>query len=509
MKEFLQRLGRRMTGRKGIGDTMTVAIIIAVIMLNILAYTVTNAFGLYLYSPNVDDLSISGNTDALFAKAIEQERKVKITFCYTEDQLKNHDTGSYVLETAHYLKERYPTLIELKFVSLLTKMDENGVIFNFDKYLEDGKYNLNQSSVIFETGEGENWSYRVMTDNATSAGFVNFFTLDSSSNITAYNGEEVMAAMISWVLADEHPVAYFTQNHGETADVAFTNLLTCAGYYIEVKDLRKEEIPSDAGMVIISNPTQDFGKSDDPKVRDEIDKIADYLNGGGKLYVTLDPYGKKLNNLETLLGEWGITVSGSESKDGVFVRHIVKEDVNAITTDGYTFIATLANEGLGASMLNKIEMYGHNSVLVREINRLELDASLGAKPVLVSGSTSSLHAGGQQINDDGGYTLAAYSTKTGENGKESMVFVMPSAYITAADALLSENYSNKDFLYAVFEVLFDSHTAPRGCNTVTYKTQILENLTMGKAKAYTAVVLAIPVALAVTGIVITTRRKNR
>ena len=37
MKEFLKKLGRKVTGRKGIGNTLTVVIIIAVIMLNVLA----------------------------------------------------------------------------------------------------------------------------------------------------------------------------------------------------------------------------------------------------------------------------------------------------------------------------------------------------------------------------------------------------------------------------------------------------------------------------------------
>ena len=508
MMEFFKGLGRKMTGRKGIGNTMTVVIIVAVVLINILAYTVTNAFGLYFYSPNVDDLSISGNTDALFEKAIGMKRKVTITFCYPESKLEMHDTGSYVLETARNFKAQY---IELKFASLITKMDEDGVIFPFDDYIKDGKYNLKQNSVIFETGErgSESWSYRVLTDNSTSAGFAGFFTLDSSLNVLAYNGEEVMAAMISWVLADEHPVAYFTQNHGETADVALTNLLTCAGYYIEVKDLRKEEIPKDAGMVIISNPTKDFEKSSDPtKVRGEIEKIEDYLKSGGKLYVALDPYAKRLSNLEELLGKWGIALSGSTNEDGVYARHIVREDTEAIKTDGYTFKAAIADEGLSKNVLDKVELYRENGILVREIAKLDLDATLGAKPVLVASDSSSVYVNGEVIDEKGGYPIAAYSRRAEAEG-ESTVFVMPSSYITASDALLSERYANKDFLYSVFEELFDSNSAPRGCNTVVYRTQILENLTMGKARIYTVIVLAIPAALAVTGAVIITRRKNR
>ena len=106
MKEFIQKLGRKLTGRKGIGNTLTVVIVIAVVLLNILAYAITSAFGLYFYTPNVNDLSISGNTDDLFSNAILLGKKVTITFCYAEDKLEKHDTGSLVLTTARAYEER-------------------------------------------------------------------------------------------------------------------------------------------------------------------------------------------------------------------------------------------------------------------------------------------------------------------------------------------------------------------------------------------------------------------
>ena len=510
MKEFFKKLGRRLTGRKGIGNTMTVVIIAMVVLINILAYTLTNAFGLYLYSPDVDDLSISGNTDELFANAILLGKKVTITFCYPEDQLEKHDTGSLVLTTARAFRERYPELVDLRFVNLLTKLDEDGNIVNFEKYLDGGKNKLKQNSVIFEAGEGEEWSCRVITDTATSAGFVDFYTLDSSANIVAYNGEEIIAAMISWVLHDDHPVAYFTQNHGESADVAFSNLLTCAGYYVEAINLRKSEIPKDAGMIIISNPTSDFELSvENAEVRGELNKIEDYLESGGKLYVALDPYVKELKNLEGLIKKWGITLSGEYNEHGVLVRDIVRENSNAITPDGYTFVATHAQNAVSDEIYSKVSKFGDDRVLISEVTSLKLDSSLGAHPLLISGSTSSTHAGGKVTDSEGGYAVAAYSVREEKDGKESVVFVIPTAYITSVDAFLSESYSNKDFLYSVLEVLFDSNSAPRGTNQVMYRSKILENLTMGTAKIYTAIILAIPVALAVIGTITIIRRKNR
>ena len=561
MKEFLKKLGRNVTGRKGIGNTLTVVIIIAVIMLNVLAYTVTNAFNLYLYSPKTYDFSLSGNTDALFDNAIKAGKKVQITFCYTEEMLKTHSTGSLVLETARQFEEHYSEsgFINLKFVNLLTKMDNDDnpahlerycnvvcqndidpdeditkICKNTMRYVDVGRddngnpictscrkaidlnkdivYNFAQNSIIFETGTyGESsYSYRVLTDRSTAAGFVDFYTLNASGNVVAYNGEEVMAAMISWVLQKDHPVAYFTQNHGETADIAFTNLLTCAGYYVEVINLRKMEIPENAGMVIISNPTSDFDRSsDESNVRGELNKIEAYLEGGGKLYVALDPYVKKLNNLEGMLEKWGISLSGEYNEDNVLVRDIVKEDSNAITPDGYTFIATHADNEIANKVRDKVTTYGNDSILISEVTRLKLDASKGAQPLLISSNTSSTYAGGKQTDDSGEYPVVAYSVKEEKNDKKSTVLVIPTAYITAADALLSDSYSNKDFLYSTLEVVFGSNSAPRGCNMVDYTAPILENLTMGKARLYTAIILAIPAALAVVGAITIIRRKNR
>lgn len=554
MKNFFSKIGRALTGRKGIGNSMTVAIIIAVVMFNILAYTITSAFDLYVYSEKKDDYTISGNTDALFESAIDMGKKVTITFCYTEESLEFHDTGSLVLKTARDFEKRYDGFIELKFVNLLTKLDEDKNIVDFKPYCnvvcsnediltgekcketmryvdldpEDPKctscggkidvkndivYNFNQSSVIFETGSGRDYNYRVLTDNYTSAGFVDFYILNSSSSIVSYNGEEVMAAMISWVLHDNHPTVYLTQNHGETADIALSNLLTCAGYYVEAINLRKDEIPSDAGMVIISNPTSDFESVVEGATRrGEIDKLDHYLSKGGKLYVAFDPYVKRLPNLEKLLSDWGIKISGDYNENEVFVRDIVKESSEAITADGYTFIATYADNSKANEVFAKVDVFGTDKVLMSNVAKLDLinDNAKGTEvsPILISGSTSSTHAGGEMTDSQGGYAVAACATKTVEN-KEAVLFVLPTAYITATDAFISDSYSNKDFLFATLDVLFDSNPAPYGCNQLLYDTQTLENLTMGKARLYTGLILLIPAVLAIVGTVIIVKRKNR
>jgi hypothetical protein len=70
-------------------------------------------------------------------------------------------------------------------------------------------------------------------------------------------------------------------------------------------------------------------------------------------------------------------------------------------------------------------------------------------------------------------------------------------------------YANGDFLYALFDDFYGRDGMPYGCDVIRADTTILENLTMGTARIYTALILAVPVAVAVAGAVILVKRKNR
>ena len=88
-----------------------------------------------------------------------------------------------------------------------------------------------------------------------------YLTSEGYRTVCAYNGEEAMTAGILWVLQDEHKKVYLTKGHSESATMTLTTLLGYAGYTVETIDLHNTEVPSDAEMVIISNPVQDFEKA--------------------------------------------------------------------------------------------------------------------------------------------------------------------------------------------------------------------------------------------------------
>lgn len=502
MSKFKKKIGDALQSDRFSSTALTAFFLAIVVTLNVILYIIVEFFGLYFYSTEEADLTLSGSTDSLFASAIEEKKKVKISFCLTEEDLEGHSTGNYVYQTAKYYEERYPEFIELDFINLITRRNKNNELVDLSKYKTDMQGNdtpIYRSSVIFECGN----NYRVMSDTYSAAGFAPFYTLNAEKVVTSYNGEEVIAAMISWVLADEHKTAYFTQYHGETAEIAFSNLLACAGYYVEIIDLRKKEVPSDADIVIISNPTSDFEASREGSgLRTEIDRLKTYVDGGGNLYVALDPYVKTLPVLEGFLAEQGIKFSVTETESGTKIRNMIKDARNAITTDGFTLVTEFAGNQTAKSISDRVSGYSDGRVIVREASALELSGN--AKPILTASSASVLEAGGATVSRDGSYTVAAYS----EIGN-SKIFVVPSVFITASDSLITSGYSNKDFLYSLFQDFFGAGDMPYGCKAVLYDTETLENLTMGTAKLYTALIMLVPVAVAAVGAVIIVRRKNR
>lgn len=486
--------------------TLTTAVIALVLVVNVIFYILTITLGLYITPAEKDGTLLSGATDSLFADAMEKGRKVKISFCYPEEDLVTHNTGSFVYKTVKEFEKRYPDFIEVEYINIITKRNSKGELVNLSQYQTDmrgGETKIFKSSVIFESNTASKRNYIVVTDVYTSAGFSNFYTFDSSSNITSYNGEEMVAAMISWVLHDEHKTAYLTTSHSEQADVAFANLLSMAGYYIDVVNLKENEIPDDAGLIVISNPRSDFERAaEGTSVRTEIERLRTYVEGGGNLYVTLDPYVKSLPVLEGFLSEYGISVSFYEA-EGKRLSNIVKDQNNAITTDGFTLVADFAVGQAADAVSGKVTSFTDGRVIIREAAALELSGS--AHPLLLSSPSSVCEAGGRTTLTGGSFPIAAYSTSEGGGN----LVVIPSIYISVSDALITNGYANKEFIFAAFDELCGADGVPYGCNSLLYDTETLENLTMGTARLYTALIMAIPAALAVTGCVLIIRRKNR
>ena len=509
MKSIKNRIDAFLESRSLSGGTVTALLVAAVLVLNVILCFLTESFGWYFYTAKYqEDFSISGKSDELFTNAAEDGRRITVTFLMDRDTLAEHDTGSFVLDTIEQFKERYGEFITLRFVNTMTKLDENGNRVELDKYKTDMKGNevsLSRTAVIFESDNG---SHRTLSNVKNGVGFVDFYTFDTSGAVASFNGETVVSSMISWVLADEHKTVYVTANHAEENDANFATLLASSGYYISAINLQDSDVPSDAAMVVISNPKNDFERAKAGSgIETEIERLGKYVERGGSLYVSLDPYVDRLDNLEDFLALYGIELSSGKTQNAGERRHIVRDSNNAVTLDGYTLLAELSEGGIASAISETVRKYSDGGIILRDAAALKLSGN--ARAVLTSSTASQLTLGGEVVDAAGGYTVAAHSSYDAGDGKVASIFVIPSVYIAASDALTSNSYSNRDFLYSLFEHAFGAENLPYGANSVTYVTDDLKNLTMGQARLYSVLLLVLPVALAVVGAVVIIRRKNR
>lgn len=522
--------------RKASAGILTAAVIAVVIMLNVVLYALASTYGWYVYSTEELDLSVSDATDAYFKDALAQAKedaelfgksgKVTVNFCMAKSDVEKHSPGMYVHETVLNLAEKYPELIEVEYLNIITQSDSKGNFVDLEKYRvvegTEALYPIYTTSMIFTYTDPATGveRYKTVTDSTTT-GYSAFFTVNSDYSTSSYVGEEVVSALIGWVLRADHPTAYLSTGHGEKISPLFSTMLTCAGYNIEMINIRSltyEQVEklsdNPKNILIISNPTTDFGRSlQNENAYGELDRVEDYIERGGNIYVALDPYVavKNMHNLTSFLADYGIVVSTNENDNGESYRNIVKDTTSSLPGDGYTLVGEYADGTLAQKIRTVTEANGSGKVLLREAAALELKSGkkASAEAVLESSSSATTLANGVVTDREGSYCLAANAVVVNEGGKNANVFVLATSYVAATDAIVSEGYSNKDFIYAVFSEVFSAQTPPYGCKSIVFETNTLQGLTMGKARLYTVIAVLIPTAFAAMGAVIAIKRKRR
>ena len=502
---FFDKMKAKISPRRLDGAAVTALVICLAAILNIIFYMLGNRYGLYLMSEKKDYYDISENSADLFTDELVKGKTVKVIFCDTEDNVSVSDTGYLVLDTVKKYAEKYD-FIEYECINMLTNPR---LVEKYKTDMDGNEQVLRKTTVIFECGD----YYFTITDAVSSSGYGGFYNLDENGAISSYNGDLIVASMAAYVLtgrnlngdlpegeeiyhADGHLSVYFVTGHGERADTALYNLLICAGYHVGYVNTRSEEIPEDAAFLIISNPIYDFEKaSSGSGIVTESEKIKRYVAGGGDVYISVDPYTDSLPVFEELLGYFGMKIS----------RNIVSDRTNAITSDGFTFVAETSDSGVSAQLGETFRKYSSGRVIMRDSTSIDFcDSSFATEPLLLSSPDTLLKRDGETVGEGSAVVAALSKAESGGN-----IVLVGGSGVTAYDAIFSTLYANRDFMFAVSEI-FGAEYAPYGITAAKYDVETLENLTMGTARAITIVlVLVIPALIGAAGIYVYVRRKNR
>ncbi len=490
LRNVFSRIGRAAKSYSGISGA-TIALFIAILFVfNAAFYALATRYSWYAYTRASYEHEIGDVSYSYLGELDTAGREVKIRFCRAPDQIDADVAGRLAHETAKQLAARHE-FITLEYINIYTEPGKvEKYLYEYDESGErvETENRITTESIIFDSGD------EYMVQSLSS-----FYHLTEEGSVLAYNGEEVMLSMIRWVLSGEHETVYFTANHGESSGAGFYNLLVCAGYRVQEINLTLEEIPSDAAMIVISNPKYDFEKAAAGSgIVAEIDKLQRYLADGGRLFVSLDALLGDLPHLDALLSSFGLVR-----------EHATVRDVSeAVSSDGLALLTRFASGETASAIASSIDRYSDGRVVLREASPIEIsEPANGARveALLVSAPGSAAYANGEQVSSSGSYPLAALSV----NAAGGSIFLSASIYLTAEDLLRSDAYANGEFLYALLSRMLGTDV-PLGCTTLSFDNERIEGMTMGVVHAWSIIlVAAVPIAVLCVGNVIRVRRKNR
>ena len=276
--------------------------------------------------------------------------KLKIIFCADRDVIESNEKTRYVSYTARAIEKSYPDAIEVEYINITKNPSA------VQKYKTTSAATIYSSDVIVAFGS----EYLVHSVNA-------FYLTDTdtaNSEAWAYNGEKHLAAMILSVSRVEAPICLVTYNHGELlfkesgkAEVrdeytTFIKLIEGAGYDVQFADLEKDDIPDECRMIITFAPTEDFkafGNLGENGVS-EIEKLDKFLDGSNSFFYVCDADTPSLPNLDEYLEEWGIALRRNRDLAGNVTNFRVEDAANATVSNSGTFKGKYFESGTGAAL---------------------------------------------------------------------------------------------------------------------------------------------------------------
>lgn len=312
---------------------------------------------------------------------------------------------------------------------------------------------------------------------------------------SAYDGEGQLTSAISYVTSEDLPKVYTITGHGETAlDDTFKSALEKMNISVEDLTLLQEEaIPEDAAAVIINGPTSDFSA-------DDATKISTYLAGGGKLIVTT-AYNKTEDtpNFDGILSAYDIQVTNglvmdSDSSHYYQYPFYLLPDVASATqtskVSNYVFMPyaqALTNAGVHTDTITWTDLLttSDNAYVKTDISNI---------------TTFEKESGDQS----GKFTLAANVTDS-ESGADITVVASVLAFSNDADSIVSGQN------LALFKGIASTFASSDSVVSIDAKPYTYTTLSVNQSVAImseTLLVMVLPVALIVIGIVIWYRRRR-
>lgn len=509
---------------------LTVVFVAVLVLVNIVATKIFERFPLSFDMTSNSSYSISDETID-YVKKIDTD--VKVTVLATKDDFEAANV--YTLQASEVLAKysQYNSKIEIEYIDFLSNPDivsnyedelsAYDIIFETSQKGDDGKeYKrtsvvtpldlVNFSSDITASLSSSGTTLEAMAQY--SGGEINFIsayanqTYANSSNekksyIESSNAEQAFTSALM-VVTDSNPtkITLLTGRSELSALSYYQTLMKANGYIVDSIDIRTEAIPEDTNLAVIAAPTVDY-------TEEEITKISDFLNNGGKL-------GKNVMYIASVQQPDTPNINEFLAEYGLEFENTMMYDSDASKASGYYLTLTPSSEDYESYIKDKSLTF-LTAMFTKPINLLyEQQDMRETIPLLKTSDTgyqTSLEDGEKIDGTTGEQTAAAIGFKAVFNDDNttsySQVLAIGSEYILYDSILQASQYVNSQWILSVTNTMTGKTTTGITIEPSKVGGSLFE-LTNAQISIFKWVFnAAIPLIVLIVGIVVWLRRKNR
>ena len=331
----------------------------------------------------------------------------------------------------------------------------------------------------------------------------------------AFQAENKFTAAIIQCVAAENITVGFTTGHGESHSRGLEEIFELSTLNCVELDLKKNEIPDDVKIIVISDPKYDFSYGNNG----EIDKISDFMSEKethNSLIVLVNADTPDLPNLRDYLGEgWGINYVPNHK--------ITDENASLQGSNFEALVATYSTDSdtsASGALIGEARKAGVSTIFP---NCVELTADkLGNHKqyidVTMTSSKSSVvtyKEDGELIKDEkGSYPISVIATvheyandKFNYNANKYQYVLLIGSTEFASDKYLNNTYGNEDVMYAATRAMATDRVAL----DIDIKKLADNALTLESGTAKTLMIVitcALPAIIVIIGIAVFFRRRH-
>lgn len=384
-----------------------------------------------------------------------------------------------------------------------TDLPDNSLIVSSDKRFKIlMNYDLYEFSVYDEQNQTSLGEYAYSDFYTLLTNYSAYFTAGLYSYEQLFAGENAIVSAVDYVTSDTLPTVYTLGSHGEYA--LPDGLLSALSMdNIEVKELTlgaSASVPGDADCILIHAPSTDLSDR-------ELELLSDYLKNGGNLMLITDYRATRLENLCSLLAEYGLSGSYGYLYESNADSYLSYEDLILAQTDSAK--SYLGLDSYAAAFVDAHPIFypeDSDEIPDRPISYVSLfRTSDSGRLHLLTDEESNGDTEGSTDATDG---VGCYNMGVLAAANSSHIVWISSSYFLNSE--INSTVAGGNYVY--FTALLEKLCNKSDSLSIASKSMVEDSLVINTAQAvfWTVILVAlVPILILAVGIAVNLKRRHR